>query len=398
MKRILSLFCGCFLVFSEAGAQSDLKFTVEEAPEWSALFTRTKGWFGGDGIYAIPFNGSESGLSASAKTMFIFSDSMVGEITAGKMAPGAVMVHNSFAIMRGQKPVGDSLQFYWDKHPNGKAETVFIPKTPKTGPTDYYWLGDGFFNTALNRMFIFGYRVKQVSDGTFGFEEVGNTLLKIDPSAIGAVEKQEGSFKSSWYDQKDTPFFISKETGDMGSFGAGIYVNTKVAGAPAPDGYVYVYGVRGQAKKMLVARVKPEDFERYDRWRFWDGNTWQTDMMKSAPVTDKVSNELSVSALPDGRYALVFQEGGMGRHVAMRIGDTPVGPFGPIIRLYDCSPALTKKSYFVYNAKAYPHLSAPGELLISYNVNSFDFLKDLADDPQLYRPRFIRVRFKDQAE
>src|ERR1700712_2146242 len=65
-----------------------LKYTVEEAPDWTNLFVRTSGWFGADGIYALPADGARSkGASAASKNMFIFSDSMVGEIKDGKMQP-----------------------------------------------------------------------------------------------------------------------------------------------------------------------------------------------------------------------------------------------------------------------------------------------------------------------
>ncbi|MDB5141977.1 MAG: hypothetical protein JWQ66_690, partial [Mucilaginibacter sp.] len=177
-------------------------------------------------------------------------------------------------------------------------------------------------------------------------------------------------------------------------FGAGIYVNTKEAGAPHPDGYIYIYGVRGLAKKLMVARVRPDNFENFTRWTYWDGQTWGNDIAKVVDVTKDVSNELSVTALPDGRYALVFQVDGMSTTVGMRIGKTPYGPFGPIIKLWDCKNDLIKKTYVVYNAKGHPGLSKPGELLISYNINSLDFINDLKVDPNLYRPRFIRVKFK----
>lgn len=420
MKNILSishLFCASFLIIPAAKAWGQdlttrnsktqesllsvqnetnktvkqLKFTVEEAPEWSALFIRTNGWFGGDGIFSIPLDGVEANGAASPKTLFVFSDSMIGEIKEGKLRPGAKMVHNSTAILTGTKPLKDQLTFYWKNSLQGEAESVFIPETPQTGPADYLWLGDGFVNHALgNSIFIFGYRVKQVSEGTFGFEEAGNTLIRIDA-------KEQPPF--SKYEQKDTPFYFGKddagqEAGEIGSFGAGIFVNTPQAGAVRGDKYVYIYGVRGKAKKLLVARVLPKDFDDYTKWRYWDGLKWNPDMLQAAAVTDGVSNELSVSVLPDNSYALIFQESGMSRYIAMRIGKSPSGPFGPPIRLWDCSAALTKKSYFAYNAKAHPSLSEKGELLISYNINSFDFLKDLQTDPQLYRPRFIRVRFE----
>ena len=48
----------------------------------------------------------------------------------------------------------------------------------------------------------------------------------------------------------------------------------------------------------------------------------------------------------------------------------------------------------MYNAKAHPHLSRPGELLISYNVNTFDFWGDFFRDADIYRPRFIRLKLE----
>ena len=48
--------------------------------------------------------------------------------------------------------------------------------------------------------------------------------------------------------------------------------------------------------------------------------------------------------------------------------------------------------FYTYNAKAHPNLSKPGEILISYNVNSFDFLDDIVKHPYHLRPRFISVK------
>jgi len=80
--------------------------------------------------------------------------------------------------------------------------------------------------------------------------------------------------------------------------------------------------------------------------------------------------------------------------VAMRIGFSPWGPFGPAKKIWECTESHENKNYFTYNAKAHPLLSAPGELLISYNVNSFDFFKEIQKNPYLYRPRFIRLKLE----
>ena len=110
-----------------------------------------------------------------------------------------------------------------------------------------------------------------------------------------------------------------------------------------------------------------------------------------AALTTRVSSELSVTPLPDGRFALVFQLDTLGRDTVWRIGASPVGPFAPPRVLWTCPEPDLDPDLYCYNAKAPPHLSRPGELIVSYNVNSFDFADHLAH-ASIYRPRFLRVR------
>jgi hypothetical protein len=152
--------------------------------------------------------------------------------------------------------------------------------------------------------------------------------------------------------------------------------------------------VRGATKKVMVARVKPEDIEAFDQWRFWDGQQWQANADAAQPIVEHASNEMSVTPLGDGRYIMVFQREGVSNKVAIRLGSSPFGPFGPIIDIFDVSDDLKESpNFFPYNAKAHPVLSKPGELLISYNINSFKFFDEIGDFPQLYRPRFIKLKY-----
>jgi sialate O-acetylesterase len=357
-------------------------FTVTTAPEWDQLFIRNSGWFGGDGIFSIPMNGVDS-IGAANKTLLVFSDTMLGEIQNGTLQPGSQMINNSVAIMDCTLPEDTCIKFYWKKGDTAKAASVFVPTTPRAQKGEYYWLGDGFVNKAVgNTTYVFAYRIQNTTEG-MGFKETGNALLIIPPGSKPPFTNHR---------QKDTPFYFSSDNiSGTGSFGAGILVNDQSSGALHPDGYVYVYGVRGIGKDVLVARVKPAQFENFSSWRFWDGKTWTADMQKAAAIANKASNEMSVTPLPDGRYVMVFQVDGMGGSVCMRIGSSPYGPFGPIIKLYDCPE--TKEGFYTYNAKAHPNLSQPGELLISYNVNAMDFFNVIKTSPNLYRPRFIKVKF-----
>lgn len=390
----LFVFPSCFLSGKYAAKQKSaikntdtthLKFTVTEDEAWTGLFNRSKGWFGADGIFAIPLNGSDT-YNAEDSIMFIFSDTMVGDIEDGKLRPGFKMVHNSVAYMKGARAENENIRFYYDKNKNDEPESLFIPNTPHTQKGDYYWLGDGFMNKSLNNnIYIFAYRMRNMSSDDWSFTQVANTLIVLKAGSKPPFKDQR---------QIETPFLVQgKEETESASLGAGIFVNTKSAGAPDPDGYVYVYGVQGKAKNLIVARVLPENFEKFDTWRFWNGQSWSAGMDQAAHVTNDVSGELSVSPLPDGRYALVFQVGGMSNTVGLRLGLSPYGPFGPIIKLWDCKETQ-HKNYIAYNAKAHPSLSKPGELLISYNVNAFDFINELKQNPNLYRPRFIKIRYE----
>ena len=358
-----------------------LNYTVEEAPDWTNLFIRTSGWFGADGIYVLPSDGGRSkGGSADVKNMFIFSDTMIGEINNGKIMPGDKMVHNTVAYLDGDKPDNAKMNFHWATNDKGTPVNMFSPNTPSSKAGDYYWLGDGFVNTALNKTYIFAYRMHNMDvKDDWSFRQMGVNLVILPKGS-------KAPFKD--YQQIETPLAYPD---NGGSYGAGIFLNTKKAGAPAPDGYVYVYGVRGKLN-LVVSRVLPKDFENFSKWRFWDGKAWNPDMDKAATLTTDVSDELSVSPLPDGRYLLVFQIGGMSRSVGMRLGASPVGPFGPIINLYTAKVAVDK--YTTYNAKAHPSISAPGELIISYNQNSFDFWDQIQANPNLYHPYFLRLKFK----
>ena len=142
----------------------------------------------------------------------------------------------------------------------------------------------------------------------------------------------------------------------------------------------------------MVARVKPVDFETRNEWRFWDGHSWNKDINNLVAITQSVSDELSMTPLPDGRFILIFQVLGLSDKVGMRIAESPTGPFSNITEIW--TTPEWKEGIWTYNAKAHPHLSKPGELLISYNTITPDFWNDIQKNANIYRPRFIKLKFE----
>jgi hypothetical protein len=358
-----------------------LELHAQPAPEWTALFDRTSGWTGADGIFSIPASGVNTpGTASQTTTTFLFADTVIGEVRPdGRRVSGARIVNNTLATLHGGTPDPSQIEFHW-RTEGGQPRSVVVPETPEAGPGTWYWNQDGVvIGNTLHSLFL---RVGP-APGAFPFEIVGVALVSITVGEGLPTDVR----------QRDTPFFRPDQPGRGNiQFGAGIMTNTAAAGAPHPDGYFYVYGVQNDPrKKLLVARVRPEHFEDFDRWRFWDGETWNPSLDAAEPVTDRISNELSVTPLTDGRYLLVFQLDALAPSVAVRVGESPVGPWGEVERVYRAPEVDGDPNTFVYNAKAHPHLSAPGELLVSYNVNTFDFWGAFFADASLYRPRFIRL-------
>jgi hypothetical protein len=373
---------------SISNASPEFQFTAVAAPEWDDLFKRNHGWFGGDGVFCVSLNGIEKKQTGSNDTVLMwFSDTMIGEIS-DTLLPGETMINNSVALFSNSKRDSSSIRFHWNKDNAGSPSSVIQPQSPKTVNGEYYWLGDGFVNAAMNNdLYIFGYRIINIpGKAVFGFKQTGNTLIRIPAGERPPFERTT---------QIDIPFFSGQDLDSLGSFGSALLVNTREAGAPKPDGFLYVYGVRGKKKEVIAARVRPGEIEKFDRWRYWNGKEWSKDISTIQPIADRASNEMSVTPLDDGRFIMVFQKDAIGTNIGLRTGTSPVGPFGPIVDVYDVKDELKDSRDFIsYNAKAHPVLSAPGELVISYSINSFNFNSDIRKFPHLYRPRFIRVTYK----
>ena len=369
----------------ENPADTLMHFSVRPAPEWTGRFYRNEGWFGADGIFTMTLSGNESiGAGSRDSVLMYFSDTMTGTVVGDSAVQDFKMVNNSIAWVTGLRPSEETVKLQVNRGPDGSFTSYFAPHTPHTQPGEYYWFGDGFVNAEDHHSInIFGYRVYDNSPQSWDFSIRGVTLITLPAGSQPPFARQE---------QIDLPLYIDQEGLGKGTFGAGVYVNTDWAGAPDPDGYVYVYGVLEPNKQLVVARVLPAALRDAGAWRFWTGKDWSPDIRDVRPVTNRVSNELSLTPLADGRYLLVFQEDGIGAYTDIRLADSPVGPFGPAQRVWQVPELSEPPGIIPYNAKAHPVLSNTGELLISYNTISLDYFNDILRHPHMYRPRFFWLK------
>lgn len=375
-------------------AHNTANYSITPSIEWTQLFNKQTGWTGGDGIYSISLPSDFKNNFIRKKSnniLFLFSDSIIDTLIDGKQTDnGFTMIHNAVAILNSKNPKRDNIQFYWPQKNNKTPASVFIPsdiKDRQGNPVEdsiYYWLGDGIAiknkNKPLNKdtaLAIFAYKMTNVSNEAFGFKEIGNDLLLTD--ANFSILKQIPLPKVS-----------------EGSLGAGIYQENvrHNKGKEENDNYVYIYGVRGIHKGLIVARSTIADITNPKNWKYFNGQTWVSDINQSQEVTSHVSNELSVTKIKEGKYALIYQLDGIQPYIGLKLAPTPYGPFGSMDTLWHCTEPTDKNKIIVYNAKAHPSLSSKGKLLISYNVNSLDFLNQLHSEPTFYRPRFLMITWK----
>ncbi len=359
-----------------------LAYSVQPAQAWTDLFYRKSGWFGADGIFSIPLDGNDQNTGVE-KTLLIFSDTYIGEVQDSRPMEGNAMVNNTVAYQYGTDPDPPHISFHYHQDAEGAPMSFFTPKHSSSGQEQFFWLGDGFVNKSLNnKLCLFAYHVEKTGPNVFDFIEPDVSLLIIPDASHPPFEGQE---------QMTTPLHVTLKDIGEGNLGSGILVNTAWAGAPYPDGYVYVYGCIGPAKNLVAARVRPKYFDNFAHWRYWNGSTWGRAPGEMTSISQSVSNELSVTPLPDGRYLLIFQVLGISDKVGMRIGTSPIGPFGEIQEIWT-TPEYAE-GLLPYNAKAHPALSKPGELLVSYNTITLDFWNDIQKDAHIYRPRFIKITF-----
>lgn len=392
----LPLTISLFVLFSPdlSNAQNQA-FTVKPATAWTEMFIRQTGWTGGDGIYSIKLpSATSTGQNPNKvkdQVLFLFSDSVIDTLADGQsVTNGFTMIHNAAAVLHGLQPDKKSLDFHWQKNKEGKPASLFMPATESGKLADdsiYYWLGDGIawsgksMNSATvtsaadPALAIFAYQMITTDSSPFGFKDIGNDLLITDRNF--QVLKT-----------------VRMPALENGSFGAGLYRQKTVDTDQAnEDPYIYIYGVRGMGKSLVVARATDKDLVIPANWEYYDGTGWTRDIKNSKDVTKHVSNELSVTRTPDGQYALIFQLDGIQPYIGLRMAPTPYGPFGPMDTIWHCQEPATDTNQLVYNAKAHPALSHEGGLLISYNVNSLTFLKTLKESPNFYRPRFLWLKW-----
>ncbi|AQP49344.1 hypothetical protein BW730_11375 [Tessaracoccus aquimaris] len=335
-----------------------LSVTATPDTQLNAMFTNygnTGGqWVGADSTYSVRLK--------DGRTAWVFSDTIYGDVVNGTLSPtDSFFINNSIIVQDGQKL--STVTGGTSDHPEAIV-----------GMDGDAWHWFGAAQTRPNGDVQIGVlRFERFGTGAWDWGWKSNRLVTLDrrtlkPRSVTPLPSAAGVQWASWFLQQ--------------------------------PGVTYVYGVEdlGASKYMHLARVRSGDLSSTGKWEYWTGSGWSRTETDSARIIVGVSNEYSVTAFGGG-YLLITQDTNelfSSRILAYR-SDSLTGPFVDPIEVYRMPEVGPFGSYgdpniFGYNPHEHPELRRGNELVISYNINTFDNMA-IYDDVTIYRPRFIRATF-----
>ena len=317
--------------------------TIRRASEFNTLFTRFGGgWTGADATYSIPL--------PDGRQLWLFGDTFLGTVNADRSRPPTGLIRNTFVIQDGEE-----LTTLYTGSP-GNASAFAQPQEPGW----WYWPGHGVTRGDTLEVVLYGF--KNEGGGAWGF-----AYASIDVAKYALPDIRLLSIERKVLDPKI-------------NYGACVLED---------DGFYYLYGAEkeGLQKYLHVARV-PVAEGLAGEWAYYDGADWVADPGQSKRLFANVSEQFSIFR-HEGHYYLLTQHHIFGSQIYIYKADAPTGPFTDPTLVY-CTPE-TGGDIFTYNAFAHTQFLDRGELLVSYNVNSFEFA-DVFANADNYRPYFVWVK------
>ena len=389
----LLLACACSGLKNHPASEAGSK-QVAPRPEWDRVFARSSGWTGGDVAASFIITGN--------RVLWVFGDSFVGGVENNRHVK-AVLVNNTIAIHPydpahpGKAPSPDAVKFYWGAPDSSGKPTAWIKPMQQGEFKSWYWpTGGGVVLATPERgfalaLFLVQLEKKPGDDTVWGFRTIGSELAMIDDVEAPAPDWQPRII--------ELPFHIEHQHGSAKGEEVewGVAAFFKPASGLGPD-YVFIYGTRSRNSRerdLVLARARPESFERFEQWEFFAGNgQWLKSPGKAVPVVSGVASEISVDKIVgmDGvRYVMVYGEPLFGNRIFMRTARHPQGPWSDFNPVFTVPDTLQSKTLFAYAAKGHAALSQPGTLLVSYIISSHEF-SELYNNASLYHPRFLTIK------
>lgn len=376
--------------------------------KYNKLFTRARGWNGGDGVLTV-------GLP-NGDVFWTFNDSFYGVVEpetrarkSNSFPRNTIMVQKS----REGKPGETEEDLVWlvdyvnwknpqeeryfhsrthIRHPEGERTEEEIA----TGEIDQgkvYWSGDGtVYNGKLQMIW---------------FPVQSDKLLNLGTSL--ATYNLDGTIPENYY-LPDIPDYLPKEGNYLFRESELHQINDNAVPYGSTlledeDGHTYLYGTNGF--DVLVARTETHDL--YSSWQYYvrSAITGKFEWQDKYPSKDEMLRSVIMGngyqcnmpwVFKDGdTYYMVAQAPFFSTTVNIYRSDKPYGPFTDQKLLFNLPLTIDKignKRYFqLYMVNLHPALSRKGELVFSTNTNTEDFWDNFnfPGSADFYRPFFYRV-------
>ena len=359
---VLPVFLVLLLLLPSACSHRFPQITVQDLPAYEALFQRTEGWTGGDGLFSVRLDAD--------RTLWLFGDTFIGEVKGGRHI-NPLLVNNTLAVQKGLEPDKADIRFFYRSAPDGKPEAFMQP----ADGVGWFWPYHGL--RTPDGLFLFQVQVDRAEGPPgFDFKPLSTWLIHVaNPDDPPDRWRLSGN-KIPW----------SREYRLFGS-------SVLTVGEDC-----LIYGTEEQSisgfpeKRIFLAKVPVSRLKDFSQWRFFSRGEWVPNPEGAEMLLGNMANEFSVSfhrAL--NRYILVYTQDSLSEYIVLRSAQEPWGPWSEPVRVYRCPEAAWDPRVFCYAAKGHPELSqSPEELIVTYTTNSTDI--DLIEsDTRFYHPRFLRI-------
>jgi hypothetical protein len=333
-----------------------------------ALFRQDPRWLGADGAHSIRLD--------NERILWTFADTFIATSETHNRKQSK-MVRNTIAIQTGNDPLTASMAFHWRQTADGSAGSFF----PEDG-VFWYWpqasmlLDEGPLITFL-------YRIEGTPGQGLGFATTGYALAVIENPAA-PVETWE-------------PVIINSRPGMVNAFPATALVQVDefiIGVALRGDDTLEGVLVRFRSDSLAAGNItKPE-------WWAGDAAGWlrENELGAQGPKTvfDHAGSECSIHRdQRTGSFVHITTYGFGAATIGLRTAAVLTGPWSDPVTVYR-PPESDGPRPFIYGAVAHPELigPSPGDLIITYANNSFEFGDLLTEygSKHVYWPRVLTVR------
>lgn len=316
---------------------------------WNGYGDQGGHWTGGDRTVSVPL--------PDGRTAWLFSDTFLGKVNPDHSRPAdSPLARNTLVVQQPDGALGETL------HGGTADDPASLVRLP--GSAEHYWVGDGVVEGDVLRVLY--NRYETTGPGGLDFRGTGTSLATFRLPALTPAE------------------LLVIPVSNRVAWGSDLLED---------GGYTYLYGSEqgaGEGHHLRLARVPTGGLR--GAWQFWTGVGWSRHEEDSARMLAGVGTAFSVTRV-GAEYVLITVDTSAGFNPVLvaYTASSPTGPFGDPRVLYRAPEAETEgKRLIVYDATAHPQLSAPGKIIVSYNVNSLDHADNI-ENARIYRPRFLEV-------